>query len=96
MKKLNIKLSVLAIVLGVSAAYASKSEVKKDTHLWGKQSNGVWLNIDGRTESDTPPYSANSYRCDESTNSCTVQAATQPATNSNPTGAKPGTFSINN
>lgn len=96
MKKLNIKLSVLAIVLGVSAAYASKPEVKKDTHLWGKQSSGVWLNIDGRTEDDTAPYVSNSYRCDESTSSCTVQAATQPANGSDPAGAKPGTFAINN
>lgn len=95
MKKIKLNLAALAIILGVSAAYATKAEVKRDTHLYGKQSSGVWLNIDGKIEDDTAPYATNSYRCDESTSSCTVQASTQPATGSNPAGAVPGTFVLN-
>jgi hypothetical protein len=80
------------VLLTVLTMSSFKAEKKFDTHLWGKQSTGVWTNIDGVAQDATFPYASNSYRCNSSSNSCTIEAETQPANGSNPTGATLGAF----
>lgn len=101
MKKLfkNVNVAGLAVVLMAAGVITTQSAFKstnaRENHLYGKQANGVWLDIDDLDLDATAPYTPGTYRCDGTTNKCTVLAPVQPPNGSNPAGATPGNFIIN-
>jgi len=89
MKNLKVKLSALAIILGLGAAFASASPHAFANKKWALLSDGNYLDVTGQVK-------GSDYQCDNSSHTCTaVYPATQnPNVNpANPISQEIGTFS---
>lgn len=89
MKNLKVKLSAMAVILGLGAALATAAPASFSNKAWGKLSNGTYLDVTGQQQ-------GTDYNCTASAAICTaVYPATQnPNVNpANPISTVAGTFS---
>jgi hypothetical protein len=89
MKNSPVKLSALALILGLGAAFASAAPHRFATKTWGLQSNGTYVDVTGQSDPAD-------YHCTSSSNTCTAvyPAAQDPNVNpANPSAIIRGDFS---
>jgi len=78
MNRLKIKLSVLAVILGISGAFATMQHRGLDDQKWSRNPiSGVYTNITGEQQGPD-------YHCTESTDVCTATYPEGQDPNSNP------------
>jgi len=89
MNNLKVKLSALAIILGIGAAFASATPHAFASKKWALLSDGSYLEVTGQVK-------GSDYQCDNASRTCTAvyPAAQDPNTNpANPISTETGTFS---
>ena len=83
MKNLKVKLSFLALLLGVSSAFAGMSQQRFANRKWTKDpSTGIYNPVTGQKGTD--------YLCSESANNCTETYPETIDPNTNPAVGQPG------
>lgn len=88
MKRSSLKISVLALVMGVGAAMATSAHASFANQTWGRKSATLYINVTGQ-------HQGSDYTCSGTTSVCTAvyPAGQDPNVNpANPISTTPGTF----